>query len=173
VTAVFSVRIANVDDAGEVSALLEASYTRQLADGYSPEMLAKALPLMVKANPRLLASGTYYIAQTAAQLVGCGGWTKEAPGSGEIKDGTGHIRHVATHPDWLRHGIGSTILLRCFHDAAVAGLMSLECHSTLVAVGFYTALGFTIIGPLAMKLAPDVSIQGVLLRRNLLGYKSP
>jgi N-acetylglutamate synthase-like GNAT family acetyltransferase len=166
VAAGFSVRIANVDDAREVSTLLEASYPSQLLAGYSPDVLAKALPLMVRANPRLLASGTYYVAETATQLVGCGGWTKEAPGSGETKDGTAHIRHVATHPDWLRQGIGRALLLRCFRDAAAAGVSRLECHSTLVAVHFYQAVGFTIVGSLEMKLAPEVCIEGVHLRRD-------
>lgn len=83
-TTAFSVRVANVDDAPGVSALLEASYTQQLAVGYRAEVLARALPLMTKANPRLLKSGTYYVAQAGTQLVGCGGWSKEAPGLGEI-----------------------------------------------------------------------------------------
>ena len=166
-TTAFSIRIANLDDASEVSALLEASYTQQLADGYSPEVLAKALPLMIKANPRLLASGSYFVAQTANRLVGCGGWSKEAPGSGEIKEGLAHIRHVATHPDWLRHGIGRTLLSRCFQEATMAGISSLECHSTLVAVDFYVAAGFTIVGPLEMRLTPEISIDGVLLRQQL------
>jgi GNAT superfamily N-acetyltransferase len=163
----FSLRIANLDDAAAVTALLEASYTKQLANGYGPEVLAKALPFMTRANPRLLASGTYYVAEAPNQLVGCGGWSREPAGSREIKEGLAHIRHVATHPDWLQRGIGRTVLSRCFREAAMAGIRSLECHSTLVAVDFYLATGFTIVGPLQMKLAPESSIDGVLLRRNL------
>jgi GNAT superfamily N-acetyltransferase len=157
-----------LQDGAEVTALLEASYTKQLEGAYSPQVLARALPMMTKANPRLLGSGTYYVAQADTQLVGCGGWSIEAPGSGEIREGTAHVRHFATHPDWLRHGIGRTLLLRCFSEATVAGINSLECHSTLVAINFYLATGFKVVGPMEMKLTADISIDGMLLRRELV-----
>jgi N-acetylglutamate synthase-like GNAT family acetyltransferase len=165
----FFIRTARIDDASAVSDLLQASYTEQLASCYSPEVLAKALPLMVKANPRLLSSGTYYVAQAENELVGCGGWSAEAPGSSVIKEGLAHIRHVGTHPGWLRHGIARGILLHCFREAARAGMASLECQSTFVAVNFYVAMGFSVVEPREMKLAPNVSIDGVLLRRELSG----
>jgi N-acetylglutamate synthase-like GNAT family acetyltransferase len=168
-TSEFIVRFANMQDSTAVTALLEASYASQLEGGYSQLILAKALPLMTKANPRLLGSDTYYVAQVGTELVGCGGWSKEAPGSGEVKDGIAHIRHVATHPNWLRHGIARSLMVRCFEKAAAAGISSLDCHSTLVAVDFYLATGFHIVGPMEMQLAPDISIDGMLLRRNLSG----
>jgi N-acetylglutamate synthase-like GNAT family acetyltransferase len=74
---------------------------------------------------------------------------------------------VATHPGWLRHGIGRRLLFHCFDEAASMGVSNLECHSTVVAVDFYLALGFKVVGPLEMNLAPDISIDGVLLRRAL------
>ena len=166
-TSYLAIRIADLQDSASVTALLEASYTNQLKNSYSPEVLARALPLMTKANPRLLKSGTYYVVQAGAELVGCGGWSKEAPGTGALTKGTAHIRHVATHPDWLRHGIGRSLLSRCFDEAASAGISILECHSTLSAVEFYLAIGFKVVRPLKMKLAPDTSIDGVLLRRAL------
>jgi hypothetical protein len=54
----FIVRVANMQDTVGVTALLEASYISQLEGGYSQLVLAKALPLMTRANPRLLGSGT-------------------------------------------------------------------------------------------------------------------
>jgi GNAT superfamily N-acetyltransferase len=167
VTLAYSIRISNLQDVLEITALLKASYTSQLEGSYSPQVLARALPLMTKANPRLLGSGTYYVAETKTELVGCGGWSREAPGSGEITKGTAHIRHVATHPRWLRQGVGRSLLVRCFHEAASAGVSNLECHSTIIAVDFYVAIGFKVVAPLLIQLATDISIDGVLLRRTL------
>ena len=53
-------------------------------DSYDPHGLDAALPYMSRANPRLLASGTYYVAEIDGVAAGCGGWSVEKPGSGEI-----------------------------------------------------------------------------------------
>jgi N-acetylglutamate synthase-like GNAT family acetyltransferase len=163
----FSVRVADLRDMTAVNSLLAASYSKLLQRKYGPQMLARALPIITKANPVLLASGTYYLTQIGGVLVGCGGWSKEAPGSGELKGGMAHIRHFATHPDWLRRGIARTLLLRCFREASMAGISSLECHSSSVAVDFYLATGFRVVGPMEMKLTPHISIDGVLMRRSV------
>lgn len=66
---------------------------------------------MAKANPVLLASWTYYVAeQRSGELVGCGGWAIPSPGSGEIVEGEAHLRHFAVRPEWARRGIGSALM---------------------------------------------------------------
>src|SRR6201987_6444029 len=139
----FSIRIATPKDSDAVSALLVASYSTLLAPCYNSDMLASALPHLTKANPTLLACGTYYVAEReSGNLVGCGGWTAAKPGSGEITEGEAHIRHFATHPEWPRRGIGSALLARCVIDARSAGVRKLHCFSTLNAEWFYRAAGF-------------------------------
>ena len=46
-------------------AVLKECYPVLLAPAYDAALLAKALPLMTRANPALLASGTYYLAEAA------------------------------------------------------------------------------------------------------------
>jgi GNAT superfamily N-acetyltransferase len=109
----YALRVAGPADAEAVTALLAASYPALLAAAYTADVLAATLPLMTKANPRLLASGTYYVAEAdGGSLAGCGGWTAEMPGSGEVVPGVGHIRHFATHPQWTRRGVASAMLVR-------------------------------------------------------------
>ena len=108
---IFSIRVATPADSDAVGALLVASYSTLLAASYDSDMLADALPHLTKANPTLLACGTYYVAERKpGNLVGCGGWTAAKPGNGEIAEGEAHIRHFATHPEWTRYGIGSALL---------------------------------------------------------------
>ena len=163
-----SLRIAGPTDGPAVSSLLEASYTKLLAIDYEPDLLAKLLPLVTKANSQLLASGKFYVAQTQlGEFIGCGGWSWEQPGSDKIRQGEAHIRHFATHPNWLRRGVGRALLNRCVQDAKTAAVKVLECHSSLSAVDFYRASGFVVIRPIIMQSSPDVSTPGVLLRREL------
>jgi GNAT superfamily N-acetyltransferase len=158
------IRIANPTDSEAVSALLVASYSSLLAAYYDSNLLASALPHFTKANPTLLAGGTYYVAETeAGNLVACGGWTAAMPGSGEITEGEAHIRHFATHPEWTRKGIGSALLTRCISDARELGIRRLHCCSTLNAERFYWAAGFNTIGPIDVELGPNQTFPGLLM----------
>jgi len=162
----YALRVAGPADAEAVTALLEASYPTLLAGGYAPDVLAATLPLMTKANPKLLASGTYYVAEVdGGSLAGCGGWTPEKPGSGEIVPGVGHIRHFGTHPDWTRRGIASALLVRCFEDAKARGVESMEAFATLSAEDFYRAHGFVAIGPIDVPMTKDVKLPSLWMRR--------
>jgi GNAT superfamily N-acetyltransferase len=117
------VRVARPADSGAVSALLVASYSSLLAAHYDSYTLGRALPIMTKANPTLLASGTYYVAEDElGNLVGCGGWTTARPGM--VIEGEAHIRHFATHPERVRRGVGTALLTRCFSEARLLGILN-------------------------------------------------
>ena len=163
-----TLRVATPADAARVTALLEASYPPLMADGYEEAELAVALPLMTRANPALLSSGTYYVAEAAkGQVVGCGGWTRERPGTMEVTEGLAHIRHFGTHPDWLGRGVGRAIYELCEKEARAAGIQRLECYSSLNAERFYLALGFTKAGPMELPLDEGVGLPAVLMLRAL------
>jgi N-acetylglutamate synthase-like GNAT family acetyltransferase len=167
-TSTHLIRAARPADADAVSALLAASYERLLAARYDSDALDRALPFMTKANPTLLTSGTYYVAETQPDnLVGCGGWTTGHPGSGEIIEGEAHIRHFATHPEWVRRGVGTSLLARCFSDARPFGVRKFHCFSTLNAERFYQALGFDTVGPIDVPMGPSLTFPGVLMSRVL------
>ncbi len=141
------VRVATTADAVAVSEVLAASYGELLTADYDAAVLARALPLMSKANPVLLESGRYYVAETAdGRIIGAGGWSVERPGSTEVIDGLAHVRHFATDPRWIGRGVATAILTRCSNDAAAAGARTMEAYSTLSAVNFYQALGFVTVG---------------------------
>jgi GNAT superfamily N-acetyltransferase len=106
-------------------------------------------------------------ADAALSLVGCGGWNRERPGTGDVEPGTGHLRHFATHPAWTKRGIGRAIYARCEADARAAGIRVLECYASLNAEGFYAALGFERIRSITLDLAPGIGPPAVLMRRRL------
>jgi len=131
-------------------------------------MLRSALPHMITANPKLLASGTYYVAEAEqGNLVGCGGWTVARPGSGEIVEGEGHIRHFATHPNLVRRGVGANLLARCFSTARHHSIRKLYCFSTLGAERFYEAFGFKRIGPIEVPMGQSLMFPAILMTANL------
>jgi len=165
----FLIRVARPEDADAVTALLLNSYPRLLATSYDSQLLGRTLPNMTKANPTLLASGTFYVAEREpGNLVGCGGWTPTPPGSREIIEGEAHIRHFATHPESVRRGVGTALLARCFRDAQQLGVRKLHCFSSLNAEGFYRASGFVSIRLIDVPMGQGLTFPSVLMSR-LLG----
>lgn len=164
-----SIRTTSRTDLAEIDALFGRSYPALLKAHYPPSLLVTAIPLIAKANPRLVTSGTYFaVTDQAGAIVGAGGWTASAPpGQGSGAASTGHIRHVVTDHRRTRAGIGRALMGHVFDDARAAGMMRLDCLSTLMAVPFYAACGFEEVGQRIIPLAPGIEFPAVLMYRAL------
>jgi len=146
------VRTATPADIGAVDALLGRSYGPLLRPDYPPSTLVLALPRMARAQPHLLASGRYFLAEDEGQLLGAGGWSPEPPGGGAVMPGLGHVRHVATDARAARRGVGRAVMERVMAEAREAGALRLSSLSTLTAVPFYEALGFQPLRPVLLRV---------------------
>lgn len=164
-----TVRQSGKGDLAAVDALLGRSYPALLKDHYPPSLLVTAIPAISKAQPRLLASGTYFVVEDeAGQIVGAGGWTAVAPGEPDAgASTTGHIRHVVTDHRLTRRGIGKVLMTRIFSSAKEAGMTRLDCLSTLMAVPFYASCGFVEEGPVSVNLRPGIEFPAILMRLQL------
>lgn len=162
----FTIRRAWPDDAGAVDAVLAASYPALMPAGYPPEVMERVLPIITRSNPALLGAGTYYLAEAAdGTPVGCGGWSFDWPGepTRAPQPGLAHVRHFATHPDWLRRGVGRALLDRCVADAAAAGASRMLCYASLVAEEFYASAGFVATGRTSMEFPPGNRFDSVVM----------
>lgn len=165
----FITRVATLEDKAAVEELLIASYPMLMASSYDPDILAPTLALITKANPSLLTSGNYYVVETQDRMViGCGGWTRETPpGTDEVATGIGHLRHFATHPQWIRRGVGRAIYAQCSAAACAEGISRFEVLSSLNGEEFYSALGFARVGEVFVAIGATISFPSVLMRREL------
>jgi len=162
------IRAATLDHLDEVEVVLAASYSRFLADAYDEAILTAALPIMVRANPDLLASGRFHVAAARdGAVVGCGGWSPGMPGTGEVEAGIGHIRHFATHPDWCGRGVGRMIYGRCEEQASDQGIRRFTCWSSLNAQAFYAALGFMPVRHREVRLRGTVPFAAMEMTRTI------
>lgn len=157
------IRIALPEDAAAVTELLLRTYPVLMASSYDPDALAGALPVMTKANPELLASGRYYVAEEAGRLVGCGGWSLDQPGSGKVEVGLSHLRHFATDPEMTRRGIGRSIILQCAADARKEGATRFQAFAGLNAEPFYRSLGLVRLSVFDLAMGPTATLPAVLM----------
>lgn len=164
----FHVRVATPDDESALSGMLRACYPALMAGSYDTDVLAAALPLMTRANPKLLAAGTFYVAETDdGRQIGCGGWTRENPAGGAVEPGLAHIRHFGTDPAWAGRGVARALYARCEADARTAGIGRFDCNSSLNAEGFYAAMGFAAVARVEVPMTEDITFPAVLMRREI------
>jgi GNAT superfamily N-acetyltransferase len=151
-------------DLGALDLLYARSYPALLKADYPPSMLVLALPLIARAPPRLLASGSFYVAEQGGAALGAGGWSWGGPQGGASPTHMAHVRHLVTDHRHTRKGIGRALMERLFAEASRAGVRVLDCQSTLTAVPFYQSLGFREIGPILVTLRPGIEFPAVRMQ---------
>jgi N-acetylglutamate synthase-like GNAT family acetyltransferase len=161
------IRSAGEQDKTELESLIADCYSAVYPGWYDEEVLMEAMPQMLRVDPRLLASGHYFIASFDKQVAGCGGWSAGAPWRDASEGGAGHIRHFATHPDFMGKGVGGTILEHCVSEARAQGLARLQCFSSLPAESFYARHGFAKVDEVNVMLGGSVAFPAVLMERSL------
>jgi GNAT superfamily N-acetyltransferase len=162
-----TVRVATPEDAPAVAAVLVDSYPALMAGAYPPDLLARALPMITRPHPRLLAGGTYYLAEIGGEAAGCGGWSFWAPGGQLGIADLAHIRHFAVRSAFAGRGVGRALYERCESDARAAGARRFEAQSSLNGEAFYAEMGFAAIGRIDVAMGPDLAFPSVLMRREI------
>lgn len=161
------IRPATLDDRAKLEELISICYADVYPGWYDEDILVDALPVMLKIDEKLLSSGRYLVAEKAGAFAGCGGWSMAQPGTGAQSEGLGHIRHFATHPDFMRQGVGGAILETCVRHAREAGVKRLQCFSSLAAEDFYARNGFEKLQDANVMLDGRVSFPAILMERTL------
>ena len=156
-----AVRLAVPGDLAAVDALFARAYPRLLKADYPPSLQVMALPRLARAQPQLLASGRYFVAEWEGRIVGAGGYSMRAGGT------FAHVRHVVTDDRLTRRGIGRALLGRVFLEARAAGCGGLHCLATRSAEPFYAALGFRRIRATSVALAPGIDFPVIEMQRGL------
>jgi GNAT superfamily N-acetyltransferase len=165
---VVTLRLAVPTDLSAVDRLLGRSYPKLLTQDYPPSTLVLAVPRFARAQPGLLASGHYFLAEDAqGRVLAAGGWSRSGPGGAAVGQATGHVRHVATDPSVVRQGVGRILMTRVLEDARTAGMRWLDCLSTTTAVPFYRKIGFEALGPAELSLGPGIDFPVMRMRIGL------
>lgn len=158
-----TLRTATAGDLGAIDRILADSYHALLRTDYPPSVQVTALPIIARANPALVASGTYYVAEVQdGAIVGAGGWSRSL-----WQRGAADVRHLVTHRAHLRRGIARRIIEAIASEAQRAGLQRLDCLSTRTAVPFYRAVGFREDREIVVGLRPGIDFPVVRMVRPL------
>ena len=161
---VIGIRLARAADVSELRRLIDRSVRGLQAQDYTPAQIEGALASVYGVDSQLIADGTYFVAEVAEALVGCGGWSKRKTLYGgdqyagredlllDPKTDAAKIRAFFVHPEWSRRGIGTRLLEACESAATLAGFKRCEMGSTLTGVALYRAHGYVAFEHLEVPL---------------------
>lgn len=162
------IRRARKTDLSAIDVMMARAYGPQMAASYPPSLLILAVPFITRAQPALVASGRYSVAEDeAGRILGAGGWSLARAGRGTTAPGRADVRHLAVDAAAAGQGVGRALMQRSFAEAAAAGATWLHCTATLNAVPFYERLDFTPIGPVTVPLAPAIALPALAMWRDL------
>src|SRR5687768_7578635 len=151
----FRLRLASETDVETIRELI-ADSVRGLARGiYSDAQIELSIQSVFGVDHQLIEDGTYFVAEVAGRIMGCGGWSQRktlfgASEYAESRNSTlldpasepAKIRAFFVHPDAARKGIGRAILSRCEAEALAAGFTAAEMMATLPGVPLYEVCGY-------------------------------
>lgn len=152
-----NIRLARSEDIPALASLISESARILQANYYTPEQIEGALGTVFGVDSQLIQDGTYFIAERANQVVGCGGWSKRKTLYGgdqgkrveedQLLDPSvdaAKIRAFFVHPTWARRGIGSRIMKQCEAAALEAGFKTIEIIATLAGEPLYSRFGYQV-----------------------------
>jgi GNAT superfamily N-acetyltransferase len=178
-----TLRLARLDDASALEALIPLSVNTLQADTYSPAQRTAALGPVFGVDRQLIQDGTYYLCETpSGEIVACGGWSlRQAHFGGDVGRSTAAgeapaldpMRHAAriraffVHPGWTRQGLGRRLLHACETAAAAAGFTGAELVATLAGEPLYAAGGYVAVERYEIPLPNGLVLPVVKMKRSL------
>jgi GNAT superfamily N-acetyltransferase len=168
---VLEIRLASDEDILALRELIGLSVRALQSGDYSAEQIEGALGTVFGVDRRLIADGTYFVAEANGILAGCGGWSKRRTLFGSDRQSgredalldplceNARIRAFFVHPEWARRGVGSRILAACESAAMDAGFSGFELGATVTGERLYSKRGYKAVELVETPLANGLSLR--------------
>ena len=144
---------------------------------YDERQAASGVRHIAVIDRMLLEDGTYYVLESAGELVACGGWSRRDKlytGSGDAADDArlldpatepARVRAMFVRADWTRRGLGRRIIEECEAAAKREGFRQLALVATLPGLPLYLACGFERLEDLDVTTPDGVVLEGVAMQK--------
>lgn len=174
----WSLRRARREDVPRLRALIVHSVHTLQAGCYSKAHRDASLGPVFGVDVQLIEDGTYYVAENAGEIIGCGGWSRRAGLFGsndgskpapELNPATDRVRLRAffVHPQWVRRGLGRAILSQCETAMLDGGFHSAALVATPAGEPLYAARGYHEVERFEIPLSSKLTLPAVRMVKQL------
>ncbi len=172
-------RLACATDVPSLEALIPLSVRSLQAPHYSQAQMDAALGPVFGVDRQLIRDGTYIVAESYGEIVGCGGWSRRSSLYGGDSSRTNEdplldpqhdaarVRAFFVHPAWARQGIGRSIMSACEQAIIEAGFQRVDIVATLAGEPLYAAFGYTVVERYEIPMRDGLSLPVVRMTRRL------
>lgn len=172
-------RLANRSDIPALQELIAASVRGLAGADYTSEQIECALQTAFTVDSLLIQDGTYFVAEQAGEMLGCGGWSRRRTLCGgdhhavrvdallDPSLDAAKIRAIFVHPRHARRGIGSLILLAAEQAARGEGFRVLEMGATLTGVPLYLRQGYRVIERITIPLKDGLALDVIRMAKSV------
>ena len=175
----FTLRVATLDDVPALESLIVESVRVLQAPDYTAEQREAALGSVFGVDTQLIRDCTYFVIESDAVIVACGGWSRRRTLFGSDHQAgredalldphteAARIRAFFMRPGWERRGLGSRIMQACESAARAEGFRKLELGSTLTGVALYRTHGCAAERAIEAALPGGLTLPVVLMSKTL------
>ncbi len=175
----WNVRLATEGDVPALEKLIPLSVRALQAAHYSPAQIETALGPVFGVDRQLIRDGTYFAVEEKGEIIGGGGWSRRRAMFGGDRGRSGQdalldskcdparVRAFFVHPDWVRRGIGRSILAACEAAIREAGFQNAELVATLTGEPLYAVAGYHVRERYEVPLAVGLRLPVVRMRKRL------
>jgi N-acetylglutamate synthase-like GNAT family acetyltransferase len=175
----YVLRKATLEDRAAIEQLITDSARGLSRTDYSDDQIEGAIATVFGVDTELIIDGTYFVAESDGELIGCGGWSKRQTLFGgdqwatrdaselDPKADAARIRAFFIHPRHARKGIARAILAACESEAKACGFQSLELMSTLPGLKLYRASGYEGAERVELEVGDGLTIGLVPMRKEI------
>ena len=172
-------RLANRSDIPALQELIDASVRGLMGEDYTVEQIECALQTTFTVDSQLVEDGTYFVAEQAGEMLGCGGWSRRQTLCGgdhhavradallDPSRDAAKIRAIFVHPRHARRGIGSLILQTAEEAARGEGFRTLEMGATLTGVPLYRLQGYQVRERIEVPLRDGLSLDVIRMVKDV------
>lgn len=171
------VRLARMEDAAAIDALMKASIRGIFPLFYDEQQTASATHYIGDVDRMLIEDGTYFVVEDGGELIACGGWSRRdklytgsGAGAGDARlldpqTEPARVRAMFVRPDRTRRGLGRAILEACEAAAAREGFAALALMATLPGLELYERYGFEVVERTDIPMPDGVTIAGAAMTK--------
>lgn len=156
--------------------LICESATSLCVRDYSTTQIEACIGTVFGVDESLINDGTYFVAESDRQIIGCGGWGKRhIPFGISTKEGrlleaetdAAKIRCFFVKAGWERRHIAKSLMTKCEQEVQMHGFREIELTATLTGRTFYEKCGYQEIGRVMHPLREDLMIEFIKMKKKL------